>query len=115
MSWCYIIQKLKSTGWCTTESGNIAKNGEGEVTGGGKGEHSSGAERVNRSIRVEGDNILVPYETVQKGINLQHCFEASMVVISVNLKPMDPTLALPYLVRTVTHNKSDWGGPVPES
>ena len=35
-------------------------------------------------------------------------FEASQVTISVNTEPLKPAMVLPYLVRTVAFNNSDW-------
>ena len=39
---------------------------------------------------------------------LQHCFEASQVLISVNSDPLEPTAAFSWLGRTVAYNNSYW-------
>ena len=39
---------------------------------------------------------------------LQHCFEDSPFLISVNSEPLEPVAYFPYLGRKVAYNHSDW-------
>ena len=56
----------------------------------------------------ELDKCRIMDERQRRWENLQQCFEASRVFISVNLEPMEPTTSLPYLGRTFAYNDRNW-------
>ena len=41
-------------------------------------------------------------------MTLQHCFEASRVLISVNSEPLEPVARFTYLGSMVAYKNSDW-------